>query len=49
MHLSMKSFLMVIALVALLVALAALVVPSQSWAAALEWFLNPPKPCGCIY
>lgn len=48
MHLSMKSV-VVIALVVLLLALAVLVVPSHSWAAALEWFMNPPKsPCGCL-
>jgi hypothetical protein len=47
--LSMKR-LVVIALVALLVALAVLLVPSHSWAAVLEWFMNPPQssPCGCI-
>jgi hypothetical protein len=41
----------VIVLLALLVALALLLVPSHSWAAALEWFMNPPQssPCGCIY
>jgi hypothetical protein len=44
--------LVVIALVALVVAvtLAVLLVPSHSWAAALEWFMNPPQysPCGCV-
>jgi hypothetical protein len=43
--------LVVIVVVALLVAvaLAVLLVPSTSWAAALEWFTNPPhiSPCGC--
>jgi hypothetical protein len=43
--------LVVIVLVALLVAvaLAVLLVPSTSWAAGLEWFLNPTNtsPCGC--
>ena len=48
MPLSMKS-LVVIATVALLVALAVLLVPSHSWAAALDWFFNPGSPCGCIY
>jgi len=49
MTLSMKT-LVVIVLVALLV-LAVLLVPSTSWAGALEWFMNPPhsSPCGCIY
>jgi hypothetical protein len=47
-HLSMKS-LVVIAIVALLVVVAVLLVPSHSWAAALEWFMNPPpSPCGCL-
>jgi hypothetical protein len=41
--------LVVIALVVLSLALAVLLVPSDSWAAALEWFMNPPSPCGCIY
>ena len=43
--------LVVIALVVLSLALAVLLVPSHSWAAALEWFMNPPQssPCGCIY
>jgi len=53
MTLSMKT-LVVIVLVALLVlavALSVLLVPSTSWAGALEWFMNPPhsSPCGCIY
>jgi hypothetical protein len=49
MHLSMKSLVM-IALVVLLVALAMFLVPSHSWAAALEWFMNLPhsSPCGCL-
>jgi hypothetical protein len=48
MHLSMKS-LVVIALVVLLLALAVLVVPSHSWAAAYEWFINAPgPPCACL-
>jgi hypothetical protein len=43
--------LVVIALVVLSLALAVLLVASHSWAAALEWFMNPPdsSPCGCIY
>jgi hypothetical protein len=45
--------LVVIALVVLLLALAVLLVPSHSWAAALEWFMTqmnaPSSPCGCIY
>ena len=43
--------LVVIALVVLSLALAVLLVPSHSWADALEWFMNPPQssPCGCIY
>ena len=43
--------LVVIALVVLSLAVAVLLVPSHSWAAALEWFMNPPQssPCGCIY
>ena len=44
--------LVVLVLVALLVAvaLAVLLVPSTSWAAGLEWFLNPTQtsPCGCM-
>jgi len=53
MTLSRKS-LVVIVLVALLVlavSLTVLLVPSTSWAGALEWFTNPPhsSPCGCIY
>jgi hypothetical protein len=51
MHLTMKS-LVVIVLVALLLAvtLVVLLIPSTSWAAALEWFMNPPQsaPCDCI-
>ncbi len=52
MHLTMKS-LVVIVLVALLVlavTLVVLLIPSTSWAAALEWFMNPPQsaPCDCI-
>ncbi len=50
-HLTMKS-LVVIVLVALLLAvtLVVLLIPSTSWAAALEWFMNPPQsaPCDCI-
>jgi hypothetical protein len=39
-----------VALLVLAVTLAVLLVPSTSWAAALEWFMNPPKssPCDCI-
>ena len=53
MTLSMKT-LVVIVLVALLVlavTLTVLLVPSTSWAGALEWFMNPPHSslCGCIY
>ncbi len=51
MTLSMKTLVVIGVLVALLVAvaLAVLLVPSTSWAAALEWFTNPPhvSPCGC--
>ena len=38
-----------VAVCVLAVILAVLLVPSQSWAAGLEWFLNPPQvsPCGC--
>jgi hypothetical protein len=39
----------VVALLVLAVALAVLLVPSTLWAGALEWFINPPSPCGCIY
>jgi hypothetical protein len=53
MTLSMKT-LVVIVLVALLVlavTLTVLLVPSTSWAGALEWFMTSPhsSPCGCIY
>ena len=50
MTLSMKTLVMivVVALLVLAVTLAVLVVPSTAWAGALEWFLNPPPPCGCI-
>ena len=50
MTLSTKT-LVVIVVVALLlaVALSVLLVPSTSWAGALEWFMNPPPPCGCVY
>jgi hypothetical protein len=52
MHLTMKSWVVIVgvALLVLAVALAVLLVPSTSWAAAFEWFLNPPhvSPCGCI-
>jgi len=51
MTLSMRSWAVIafVALLVLAVALAVLLVPSQSWAAGLEWFLNPPhvSPCGC--
>jgi hypothetical protein len=50
-HLTMKSWVVIVgvALLVLAVSLAVLVVPSTSWAAALEWFTNPPhvSPCGC--
>jgi hypothetical protein len=39
----------VVALFLLAVALSVLLVPSTSWAGALEWFMNPPPPCGCVY
>ena len=49
----MKTLVMivVVAVLVLAVALAVLLVPSTSWAGALEWFMNPPQstPCGCIY
>ena len=50
MTLSTKT-LVVIVVVALLlaVALSVLLVPSTSWAGALEWFMNSPQPCGCVY
>jgi hypothetical protein len=38
----------VVALLVLAVALSVLLVPSTSWAGALEWFMNPPPPCACI-
>jgi hypothetical protein len=51
MHMTMKSWMVIVgvALLVLAVALAVLLVPSTSWAAGLEWFLNPPQvsPCGC--
>ncbi len=42
--------LLAIALCVLAVSLAVLLVPGHSWAAALEWFMNPPQytPCGCM-
>jgi hypothetical protein len=48
MTLSTKTLVMIV-VVALLVAvtLAVLLVPSTSWAGALEWFMNPPPPCSC--
>ena len=48
MTLSTKTLVMIV-VVALLVAvtLAVLLVPSASWAGALEWFMNPPPPCSC--
>ena len=38
-----------VALLVLAVTLAVLLVPSTSWAAALEWFTNPTNtsPCAC--
>ena len=51
MTLSMKSWAVIafVGLLVLAVALAVLLVPSQSWAAGLEWFLTPTNtsPCGC--
>jgi hypothetical protein len=51
MHLTRKSWVVIVgvALLVLAVSLAVLLVPSTSWAAALEWFTNPPhvSPCGC--
>ena len=51
MPLPMKSLVVIVgvALLVLAVSLAVLPVPSTSWAAALEWFMNPPhvSPCGC--
>jgi hypothetical protein len=46
----MRLVVIVVAALLLAVALAVLLVPSHSWAAALEWFLNPPQvsPCGCV-
>ena len=48
---SMKTLVVIVAvaLLVLAVTLAVLLVPSTSWAAALEWFTNPPhvSPCGC--
>jgi hypothetical protein len=51
MTLSMKTLvvIVVVALLVLAVTLAVLLVPSTSWAGALEWFMNPPPPCGCVY
>ena len=51
MHLTMKSWVVIVgvALLVLAVSLAVLLVPSTSWAGALEWFMNPPPPCGCVY
>ena len=48
MTLSTKTLVMIV-VVALLVAvtLAVLLVPSASWAGALEWFMTPPPPCSC--
>jgi hypothetical protein len=51
MHLTMKSWVVIVgvALLVLAVSLAVLLVPSTSWAAGLEWFLTPTNtsPCGC--
>jgi len=48
---AIKSLAVIVLLVLFAVILALLLVPSHSWAAALEWFMNPPQssPCGCIY
>jgi hypothetical protein len=52
MHLTMKGWavIVLVALLVLAVALVLLLVPNTSWAAALEWFRNPPQslPCDCI-
>jgi hypothetical protein len=42
MPLPMKSLVIVLVALLVAVALAVLLVPSHSWAAGLEWFLNPP-------
>jgi hypothetical protein len=48
---AIKRLAVIVLLVLFAVILALLLVPSHSWAAALEWFMNPPQssPCGCIY
>jgi len=50
MPLPMKSLVIVLVALLVAVALAVLLVPSHSWTAGLEWFLNPPQtsPCGCM-
>ena len=50
MHLTMKSLVVIVFLALVAVAMAVLLVPSDSWAAGLEWFLNPTQtsPCGCM-
>ena len=42
MPLPMKSLVIVLVALLVAVALAVLLVPSHSWEAGLEWFLNPP-------
>jgi hypothetical protein len=48
---AIKRLAVIVLLAVLAVTLALLLVPGHSWAAALEWFMNPPQssPCGCIY
>ena len=49
MTLSTKTIVVIVVVALLLaVALSVLLVPSTSWAGALEWFMNPPSPCGCL-
>jgi hypothetical protein len=51
MHLTMKSWVVIVgvALLVLAVALAVLVVPSISWAAVQEWLTaSGSSPCGCL-
>jgi hypothetical protein len=50
MPLPMKSLVVIVLVALVAVAMAVLLVPSHSWAAGLEWFLNPTQtsPCGCM-
>jgi hypothetical protein len=49
MHLTMKSWAVIVVVALLAVTLALFLVPTISWAAVLEWLTQPgPSPCACI-